>query len=52
MKDLGEIHHILGIEIKRDKNGISMSQKSYIRELLKRFGMEDAKVASTPMEVG
>jgi hypothetical protein len=52
MKDLGPIHYCLGIEIKQDleANTITMSQKKYSEEILKRFGMEDCKSLSCPLD--
>ena len=52
VKDLGKVSYLRGIEIKRDNHGITISQRSYINELLKRFNVEVAKTISTPMEVG
>ncbi|KAH9318746.1 hypothetical protein KI387_020515, partial [Taxus chinensis] len=54
MTDHGEIHYCLGIQISRDreKRKIHLSQESYIRNILKKFGMENCKPVSTPMEVG
>jgi hypothetical protein len=50
--DLGELHWLLGIEIKRDRERrtISMSQRSYINSILRRYSLEDLKPVSTPME--
>jgi hypothetical protein len=50
--DLGEIHWLLGIEILRDRSTrtISLSQKSYIDSVLKRYGLEDAKPLAIPMD--
>jgi hypothetical protein len=31
------------------KNGTFMSQGKYIKDMLKKFGMDDAKAISTPM---
>jgi len=49
--DLGEIHWLLGIELKRDcKAGkLILSQQSYISASLCRFGLEDTKPVSIPM---
>ncbi|CAB0010875.1 unnamed protein product, partial [Nesidiocoris tenuis] len=54
MKYLGKIHYGLGIEFTQNlsEGKICMSQKKYIQDVLKRFGMEDSKPISTPMEVG
>jgi Reverse transcriptase (RNA-dependent DNA polymerase) len=50
--DLGELHWLLGIEITRDRERrtISMSQRSYIDSILRRYGFEDLKPISTPMD--
>ncbi|KAK2577746.1 hypothetical protein KPH14_012773, partial [Odynerus spinipes] len=50
-KDLGEINQALGIKVERKGNGdIRLSQKKYIEELLKRFGMVDCRKAATPLD--
>ena len=50
--DLGELHWMLGIEVKRDRAGgtIHLSQRSYIDSILRRFGFEDTKPVSTPFD--
>ena len=52
MDDRGEVHHILGMEVLRDrqKKILTISQKLYLEEILKRFGMEDCNPVGTPME--
>lgn len=54
MKDLGEAHYCLGIEVMRDKAKacVTLSQRRYIDTILKRFQMEDCKAVSTPMDPG
>lgn len=56
IKDLGEAKFCLGIEINQLKNihgtEIRLSQKGYIHDLLKRYGMEDCKPVSTPLAAG
>ena len=49
--DLGELHYILGIQIKRDCTArtISLNQTAYIRDVLERFGMENSNPVSTPL---
>ena len=51
MKDLGPAKKILGIEIVRDrkKKVLKLSQEVYVRKLLKKFGMDQAKSVATPM---
>ena len=51
MKDLGEIHHCLGISVTREGNSIKLSQQHYIDQLLKRFGMEQCNTVATPAAV-
>jgi Reverse transcriptase (RNA-dependent DNA polymerase)/gag-polypeptide of LTR copia-type/Integrase core domain/GAG-pre-integrase domain/Zinc knuckle len=50
--DLGELHWLLGIEIHRDREArtISLSQRSYIESIVRRYGFEDLKPISTPMD--
>ena len=52
MEDLGEIHYCLGMAIERDGNAkvLMIDQKSYLENVFKRFGMEDCKPISTPMD--
>jgi len=52
VKDFGLAKRCLGLEIVQNGNIISLSQGSYTRELLMRFGMNVCKPASTPSEVG
>lgn len=53
MKDLKEISHFLGLNIRRDiENQITeISQVGYTKNILKRFGMENCKPIATPMDV-
>src|SRR5579871_1575270 len=52
MRDLGEISSYLGIEIKRDRKNrtVSLSQLKYIEDILKKYGMENCRPISTPMD--
>jgi hypothetical protein len=47
---LGELSFFLGLQIRQSNQGIFISQTKYIREILKRFGMEDCKPIITPMQ--
>ena len=51
MKDLGEASEFLGMQIKRDRDGgtLTLSQPDYIDTILERFNMTDAKTANIPM---
>jgi hypothetical protein len=50
--DLGELHWMLGIEVKRDRAGgtTHLSQRSYVDSILRRFGFDDVKPISTPFD--
>jgi hypothetical protein len=50
MSLLGELSFFLGLQIRQRNQGIFISQTKYIREMLKRFGMEDCKLVITPMQ--
>jgi hypothetical protein len=50
MSLLGELSFFLGLQICQRNQGIFISQTKYIREMLKRFGMEDCKPVNTPMQ--
>jgi hypothetical protein len=50
MSLLGELSFFLGIHICQRNQGIFISQTKYIKEMLKRFGMEDCKPINTPMK--
>jgi len=52
MTDDGEIKHVLGLTIERDlsKNLLFISQKAYIKNLLEKFSMTDARPVKIPME--
>jgi hypothetical protein len=43
MSLLGELSLFMGLQIHQSNQGIFISQTKYIREMLKRFGMEDCK---------
>ena len=50
MKDLGELHYFLGLEIWREFGKTSVTQSKYTREILERFNMNECKAVSTPLE--
>ena len=49
MSMIGELSYFIGLQIKQLKNGTFVSQDKYIKDMLKKFGMEDAKAIHTPM---
>jgi len=48
VKDLGEIGYYLGIRVSRDVDGSSFLDQ--IASVLDKFGVKDAKGATTPMD--
>uniref|UniRef100_A0A6N2KNP9 Integrase catalytic domain-containing protein n=1 Tax=Salix viminalis TaxID=40686 RepID=A0A6N2KNP9_SALVM len=52
MKDLGDLHYFLGIEVVRNDKGLFLSQAKYALDLLTRAEMVDCKPISTPSLVG
>jgi uncharacterized membrane protein YciS (DUF1049 family) len=49
---IGELSFFLGLEINQRIEGMFISQEKYLREMLKRFQMEDSKPVGTPMVIG
>ena len=52
MKDLGRLHHCLGMTIDYDKEEgcLWLHQRQYISSLLERYGLSQAKVSATPAD--
>jgi len=46
---MGELNFFLGLQIKQTENGIFIHQEKYAKELVKKFGLENAKPMGTPM---
>jgi hypothetical protein len=49
MSMIGELSYFLGLQIKQLKIGTYVSKGKYIKDMLKKFGMDEAKPISTPM---
>ena len=49
MSLLGELTYFLGLQISQQEKGIFICQAKYIKEMLKKFKMEDCKPILTPM---
>ena len=51
MKDLGATKKILGMEIHKERaiGRLWLSRSGYLRKVLERFKMENAKLVSTPL---
>eukprot|EP00253_Pinus_taeda_P016162 PITA_16162 len=52
MSLLGEMTYFLGLQIQQNEGGIFLSQTRYLKQILKKYGMEDAKLVCTPMVTG
>ncbi|KAL6331646.1 hypothetical protein AAG906_011587 [Vitis piasezkii] len=49
MSIMGELNFFLGLQIKQLKEETFINKAKYIRDLLKRFNIEEAKTIKTPM---
>ncbi|KAL4279676.1 hypothetical protein GQ457_03G021980 [Hibiscus cannabinus] len=49
MSMMRELPFFLGLQIKQRKDGIFINQVKYIKEKLKKFGLENVKPQATPM---
>ncbi|GJT50055.1 retrovirus-related pol polyprotein from transposon TNT 1-94 [Tanacetum coccineum] len=49
MSMMGELNFFLGLQIKQLDDGIFFNQSKYIKEMLKKFGLEDSKPIKTPI---
>ena len=54
VKDLGELHYLLGITVKQYhvNQSIWIGQPAYTTSILEKFGMKDAKSIATPVNTG
>ncbi|KAH9697228.1 hypothetical protein KPL71_023524 [Citrus sinensis] len=49
MSMMGELKYFLGLQIKQNEEEIFINQAKYVKDLLKRFGIDDSKTKNTPM---
>ena len=49
MTNLGLLHYFLGLEVKQGKDGIFLSRRMYVEDLLKNFNMLNCKTVVTPI---
>ena len=50
MKDLGQLHHFLGVTVEPRPSGLLLHQRQYALNILERAGMTDCKPYSTPVD--
>ncbi|XP_030924827.1 secreted RxLR effector protein 161-like [Quercus lobata] len=51
MSMVGKLTFFLDLQVKQRKDGIFISQEKYARNLVKKFGLDSKKHASTPMSL-
>jgi hypothetical protein len=51
LKDLGELHYFLSIEVAKINGGILLSQTKYVGDLLKKTGMLACKPIGTSLSI-
>uniref|UniRef100_A0A803P494 Reverse transcriptase Ty1/copia-type domain-containing protein n=1 Tax=Cannabis sativa TaxID=3483 RepID=A0A803P494_CANSA len=52
LKELGDLHYFLGIEVNSTPSGLHLSQAKYARDLLIKAQMQEAKPSPTSMTTG
>ena len=50
MKDLGQLHHFLGVTVEHRPSGLLLHQRQYALDILERVRMNDCKPCSTPID--
>ena len=50
MKDLGNLHYCLGLEVWNDSGQTFLTQGKHVRSLLEKFRMEQCRSAATPLQ--
>ena len=46
---IGEIKFLIGLQVSQLKGGILIRQTKYVKEILKKIGLEEAKLVGTLM---
>lgn len=49
LKDLGELHYLLEIEVKKHNDGLHLSQEKYATDLVRKAGLQGCKPTPTPL---
>ncbi|KAF8780514.1 hypothetical protein HU200_001642 [Digitaria exilis] len=50
VKDMGPVHHFLGVDVRRDAAGFKLSQSAYALDVLERAGMANCNSSPTPAD--
>jgi histone deacetylase 1/2 len=49
LKDPGDLHYFLGIEVTRNKDGLILSQEQYAKDIVTHASMKTCKLVDTPL---
>ncbi|XP_073525993.1 uncharacterized protein [Phyllobates terribilis] len=49
---IGELNFFLGLQVVQKVEGIKIHQQKYLREIIKKFGMDNSKPLHTPVSTG
>ena len=49
LKDLGDLHYFMVIEVKKTQEGLVLSWQKYVSDILVRAGMSNCKPIDTPL---
>ena len=49
MSIVGKLNFLLGLQIKQCQDGILINQCMYVKQLMKKYKLDDANHASTPI---
>ena len=48
---MGELNYFLGLQVSQRQDEIFICQSNYVRDLLKKYHLEDSSPAKTPMAI-
>jgi hypothetical protein len=51
LKDLGQLHHFLGMQVQHTPSGLFLSQRQYMLDILDRAGMTECRSCTTPVDL-
>jgi hypothetical protein len=50
-KDLGPLHHFLGVSVQHQVDGLFLTQRQFALDIVEQAGMVDYKPISTPVDI-
>jgi hypothetical protein len=51
MKNLGSLHHFLGITVERRLGGLFLQQRTYLKDIVDHAGMASYKLCTSPVDL-